>query len=123
MTKRFVPWIVFGVFLLYLAASAISLPLQVARLYPDGREEAVRGLRLQGLTARSFRDILAAGDDEAVFDFLENGALFALMGMGSYTAESSVAAPSVLFEDVQFSLLDEELPKPPLAPAPSFAVR
>ncbi len=99
----------------------VSLPLLAYRVHPDGREELLRGLRFQGLTTRSFRDILAAGDDPFAFHFLENGAPFALMGVGSYTAESSVIAPSVLFDDLQLSPLQEELPKPPVVPAPALA--
>ncbi len=44
----------------------VSIPLYVYRLYPDGREEMVRGERFRGLNARSLKDILAAGDDSAV---------------------------------------------------------
>ncbi|HZT28236.1 MAG TPA: metallopeptidase TldD-related protein [Bryobacteraceae bacterium] len=98
----------------------VSLPLRVYRVYPDGREEAVRGLRFRGLNARSFKDIVAAGNDENVFDFLENGAPFALIGAGAYVAETSVVAPSVLIDDLELAPLDEELPKLPVVPAPEI---
>ena len=45
-------------------APVSSMPVLVYRVYPDGREELVRGLRFRGLNARSLKDILAAGDDE-----------------------------------------------------------
>ena len=42
-----------------------STPLIAYRVYADGREELVRGLRFRGFTVRVFRDILAAGDTPA----------------------------------------------------------
>ena len=42
--------------------TAVSMPLYVYRLYPDGHEELIRGVRLRGLNARSLKDILAAGE-------------------------------------------------------------
>ena len=38
----------------------VSPPLLVYRVYPDGREELVRGLRFRGVSTRSLRDVLAA---------------------------------------------------------------
>jgi hypothetical protein len=101
------------------ASHPVSLPLLVYRVYPDGREELVRGLRFQGLNARSFKDILAAGNDQNVFEFLENGGPFALMGLGNYLAETSVVAPSILIDDLELRPLEDELPKLPLVPAPT----
>ena len=54
-----------------------------------------------GLNARSFKDIVAAGDDNNVFEFLENEAPFALMGAGGISAEASVVAPSILIDDLE----------------------
>ena len=65
------------------AARPVSLPLLAYRVYPDGREELVRGLRFKDLTVRSLRDIVAAGGEPAVFDYLENGAPFAADGSGA----------------------------------------
>jgi predicted Zn-dependent protease len=100
----------------------VSLPLLTYRIYPGGREELVRGVRFRGLNVRSFKDILAAGNDENVFDFLENGAPFAMMGGGSYVAETSVIAPSVLIDDLELHPLEEELPKMPVVPPPEIHV-
>jgi TldD protein len=98
----------------------VSLPVLAYRVYPDGREELVRGWRFRGLNARSLKDILAAGDDNNVFEFLNNQAPFALMGAASYVAESCVVAPSVLIDDVEMHPMEEELPKLPIVPAPEM---
>ena len=97
----------------------VSVPLLIYRVYPDGREELVRGMRFRGLNARSFKDILAAGDDVHVFDYLNNMAPFALMGAGTHAAETSVAAPSVLIDDLELHPLEDEHPELPVAPPPS----
>jgi hypothetical protein len=97
----------------------VSMPLYAYRLYPDGREELVRGVRFRGINARSLKDILAAGDDSVTFNYLDNGAPFALLGFGSGAAEVAVVAPSVLIDDLEMSKIDDEMPKLPIVPAPS----
>jgi hypothetical protein len=98
-----------------------AMPILIYKLYPDGKEEQVRGMRFRDLNVRALRDIRAAADDSNVFDYLENGAPLALMGMGSYAAETSVIAPSVLVDDMEMRKLDDERPKLPIVPSPLAA--
>lgn len=98
-----------------------SLPLLVFRVYPDGREERVRGIRFRGLNIRSLKDILAAGNDSNMFDYMENGAPFALMGVGAEFAQVSVVAPSILVDDLELLKIEEELPKLPVVPPPTLS--
>ncbi len=97
----------------------VSSPLLVYRVYRDGREELVRGLRFRGLSARSLRDIFAAGDDERAFDFLANGNPLSLAGSSNFVVAATVVAPSMLFEDLELERVEEDWPKLPLVPAPS----
>src|SRR5260370_35826012 len=62
------------------SAKAVSIPILAYRVYPDGREELVRGLRFRGFTARSFKDILAASVQNFLSDFLDNRPPMALTG-------------------------------------------
>ena len=101
-------------------ARPVSLPTLAYRIYPDGREELVRGLRFRGLNARSLKDILAAGNDATVFDYLDNGAPFALMGAGNFAAETCVVAPSVLIDDLELHPLEDEHPRLPVVPPPEL---
>jgi len=101
------------------SGQAVSIPLYVYRLYLDGHEELVRGERFRGINARSLKDILAAGDDTNAFNYLDNGAPFALLGFGSSSAQVTVAAPSVLIDDLELTKVDDELPKLPLVPSPA----
>ena len=97
---------------------ATSPPILVYRVFPDGREELVRGLRFAGLAARSLKDILAASDESHLFEFLESPAPFALMGATGFVSETAVIAPSVLIDDLELQKASEETPKPPVVPAP-----
>ena len=95
-----------------------SLPLLVYRVYPDGHEELVRGVRFRGLSTRSLRDIIAASSDSQAFDFLDSTAPFALMGAGSYITNATVVAPGLLIDELELEPSQEELPKLPLVPPP-----
>ncbi len=97
----------------------VAPPVLVYRIYPDGREELVRGLRFRGLGLRSFRDILAAGDTRSVYNYLDNGAPLALAGAGSFVVGCSVTAPSLLLEEVELEVAADDLAKPPIVPPPS----
>jgi hypothetical protein len=98
----------------------VSTPILVYKLFPDGREELVRGLRFRGFNVRSFKDILAAGNDETAFDFLENGAIFALMGATGFMTEATVIAPSLLIDDLELHPVEDQQPKLPVVPAPEW---
>jgi len=99
----------------------VSMPILVYKVFPDGREEMVRGLRFRGLNVRSLKDILAAGDDAQPFDFMDSPQVFALIGGSSFTSEACVVAPSILIDDLEMHPAEEELPKLPIVPAPELA--
>jgi len=98
----------------------VSSPLLVYKVFPDGREELVRGLRFRGLNVRSLKDILAAGNDGAAFEYMDSAAPFALMGASGFTAETCVVAPSILVDDLELHPVEEELPKLPVVSAPEL---
>ncbi|HUP05167.1 MAG TPA: metallopeptidase TldD-related protein [Bryobacteraceae bacterium] len=91
----------------------ISAPIQIYKVYPDGREEQVRGLRFRGVDVRSLKDILAAGDDNQVFEFMNSAR--------GFSAETSVVAPSILIDDLELYAPEDELPKLPIVPAPDIS--
>ncbi|HJZ99803.1 MAG TPA: metallopeptidase TldD-related protein [Candidatus Solibacter sp.] len=99
----------------------ISMPLLVYKLFPDGHEELLRGLRFRGFNGKSLKDILASGDDSNVFEYMENGAPFAILGGGRFTTEVCVVAPSILIDDLELRPIEEELPKLPIVSAPEMS--
>ena len=83
----------------------------VYKVYPDGRKEAVRGLDVVGTPLASFNKILAAADDEEVF----NGSCGASSG---WVPQSNIA-PSFLFESLEMQKSQKSDYKPPVLPAPA----
>ncbi len=104
-------------------ARVVSSPLLVYRLYPDGREEPVRGLRFRALDSRALKDMLAASREMEVFHYLENGAPMAIIGGAGYVTQVSVVAPSVLVDDLEMQTPREERPDPPVVPPPPFGAQ
>jgi hypothetical protein len=103
------------------SARPVSPPLLIYKVYPDGREELVRGLRFRGLTSRTLRDILAASSETDTFDFVNVAAPLAILGAGGYLAPASVTAPGLLFDELELEPPQDQLPKPPTVPPPNAA--
>jgi len=95
----------------------VSLPVLLYRVYADGREELVRGLRFRGVSTRSLRDIVAASRETALFDYVASGSV-AMLNPSGFLAPSAVIAPGMLFEEIEFELPQDQLPKPPVVPPP-----
>jgi hypothetical protein len=76
----------------------VGPPILAYKVYPDGREELVRGLRFRGF----------------------NGGAFAMLNSGGYTTEVSVVAPSLLIDDLELHAVEEEMPKLPVVPPPDL---
>ena len=100
----------------------VSPPVLIYRVYPDGREELVRGLRFRNLSARALRDILAASEESYAFNFINNAAPFAMVGAGGFLAPSTVVSPALLFEDLELERSQDELSTPPVVPPPPIEV-
>jgi predicted Zn-dependent protease len=115
-------------------AATDRLPLIVYRYFPaDGHQELVRGARITGFNARSLRNIAAIGDDNYVYNFMENetqgvaGTALGAFGSAQPSQASlpaSVVAPSLLFDEVEFRGARGEpkrlplIPEPPMSPTP-----
>jgi TldD protein len=95
----------------------VSSPLHVFRVYPDGKEELIRGMRFRGLSVRTLRDIVAVSNDSYLFHYLNSLAPMAMQGTG-YVAPTSVIGPSLLFEDLELERPQDEMPKLPVVPPP-----
>ena len=105
------------------SVSPVSPPVLAYRVYPDGREELVRGLRFNGVSTRSLRDILAASSETTVFDYLNNGAPLARSGVGGYIAATAVVSPGLLFDELELDRAQEQLQRPAIVPPPTTAAK
>jgi len=101
----------------------ISIPILAYKVFPDGHEELVRALHFRGLNTRSLKDILAAGDDSVLFEYMDSPAPFALIGSATYTTEVAVVGPSILVDDLELHPLEDEQPKLPVVTAPELTVK
>jgi predicted Zn-dependent protease len=91
--------------------------LEAYRVYLDGREELIRNADITGITAATFKEIVAASDSSVVYTapFSPRGAFGPT---GGYAA--SYVVPSILFEDIAVRGPRGEIPKPPVAKHPFF---
>ena len=85
-------------------------PIMVYRIYPDGREELVRGVDLIGTPLTTFSQIAAASDDMGVF----NGTC----GAESGGVPVSAASPSILVSRIEVQRKDKSQERLPLLPPP-----
>ncbi len=96
------------------------------KVYPDGREELVRGAHLSGMNAESFKEIVAAGTKATAYSSTHMPRFdFSMLssfadGMSSMPMVSYVV-PALLFEDLTLTKPSQELPKPPFSDPPPLA--
>ncbi len=96
------------------------------KVHLDGREELVRGARLSGMSADSFKEIVAASKSAAVYTVAQTPhfdfSMIASLG-GREVSEplASYVVPSLLFDDLTLTKPTTETPKPPFSSPPSSA--
>ena len=97
-------------------------PVLAWKVFPDGREELLRGVQLSGLNTSAFKEIVAASSEQNLltleFRPQPNLGNFSIGDEGY--APVTLAVPSLLFEDVTVRKIRGETPKPPVAPHPYF---
>lgn len=82
-----------------------SMPLAMYKVFPDGREELVRGAEFAEISPKAFKRIIAAGDKLYVSN-------------KSGIQGKTVAAPALLFEELDLAEIDRDFDKPPVLPSP-----
>ncbi len=86
------------------------IPTMVYRVYPDGREELVRGVDLIGTPLIAFSKIIAADDEVGVF----NG----ICGAESGWVPVSAVSPGILVSQIEVQRKVKSQERAPLLPAP-----
>jgi PmbA/TldA metallopeptidase C-terminal domain len=99
--------------------------IEAYKVYPDGREELVRNLEVNGLTLGSFKDIVAVSNAPAIQTTQVRIMARQPMMPGSFTPPSgpsvvSIQIPSLLFEDVGLQRPSGDVPSLPFSKHPSF---
>jgi hypothetical protein len=102
-------------------ARTLSSPILAYRVYPDGREELVRGLRFKEFSAKDLRDLDAASDHPYVLNYINNGSGFNFADISADATTSSVICPSLLFDSLDLARAEDDPGKLPVVPAPALA--
>lgn len=99
---------------------SLNSPLLAYRVYLDGHEELVRGLRFKDFSAKDLRDIDIASDQPYVFNYVNNGSSFNHAAVATSATTSTVIAPSLLLDSVDLAKGENEPGKQPIVPAPAL---
>jgi predicted Zn-dependent protease len=86
------------------------LPIMVYRVYPDGREELVRGVNLIGTPLTAFSKIVAGDAEVATF----NG----VCGAESGSVPVSASSPDLLVSQIEVAKKEKSTARAPILPAP-----
>jgi hypothetical protein len=100
----------------------VNNPVLAYKVFPDGREELVRGVQFFGLNAAAFRDIVAASKDQHILTVRfqpRNQMPMMTMAEENFTPVT-LAVPSLLFEEATIRKIRAEAPNPPVAGHPFF---
>jgi TldD protein len=90
----------------------LANPYSISRLYPDGKEEPVRGAEFGSMHINALRNVLATSDDETVYNY----------AIGSSSHPATIITPSLLVTgiDLKKSLGPGTYPKLPIVGAPDL---
>ncbi len=96
-----------------------SIPIVEAyKIYPDGREELLKNVQINSLSHQSFKDILFGSKEIYVHNLLAQNPGGGFGSEGSAWIPSSIISPSLLFEDLEITNVDKDIPKPPFLSNP-----
>jgi len=101
----------------------LNSPLLAFRVYMDGHEELVRGVRFKEFSAKDLRDVDAASDHPYVLNYVNNGSGLNVMDGGADATSSSVICPSLLFDNVDLARVEEEAGRLPLVQPPALVAQ
>jgi hypothetical protein len=87
--------------------ATVGDPIAIFKVYPDGREERVRGCEFGSIEVGALKDIIAAGREPVVHNTRCGGGL-----------PASIIAPAVLFEELELFKVEDEPQRLPIVPAP-----
>jgi predicted Zn-dependent protease len=92
--------------------------IEAYRLFPDGHEEMVSFAHVTEITYNSFKNILAASDQPAIYTVRASGTL--LLPGGPFAPRDLVTyvVPGLLFEDVSLVHASNNSAKPTVIPSP-----
>jgi hypothetical protein len=101
------------------------LALLAYKVFPDGHEELVRNVAIEGVSTTTFKDVVAASANSLVYTTpflsMKNSVFFIFAGGSPQEASPpmvSFVVPSLLVDDVTLKRSIKENPNPPLSSRP-----
>ncbi len=95
--------------------------IEAYKVYPDGREELIRGAQAYHISTQSFKDIILAGKDKYAMNYLAPAVTSPFLSGGKQYIGATIISPNLLFEDAEIKTFEDDFPKPPLYPSPRAA--
>lgn len=92
--------------------------IEASRIYPDGHEEALRDAKVAGISASTFKDILAVSSERTVYNQQVQFTSILNFSPSAVGDLVSYVAPAMLFEDMTVDHLSTSAPKPPVVQSP-----
>lgn len=107
----------------------LTKPYSVFRVYPDGKEELVRGIEFSTISINAFKDVLATSDEEFVYNYPVSGSslissgigrIISLLGGGGFSpVNATVITPAMLLESIDMRKSAGNYPKLPIVSYPA----
>lgn len=88
------------------------------KIFPDGREELVRGAQLSGLSPQSFKDVIKVGKSNYVLNYLSPAVVSSFISGGKSYLPVSIVSFDLLFEDAELKTQEGDFTKPPFVSRP-----
>lgn len=101
--------------------AAIGKPSLVKRIYPDGREELVRGAAFTAVPLRALKDLLDIGNTGVPYHYVSagTGRPFDALFEPPTGIAISIVSPPLVFRDLDIKKPRGAQRKPPIAPRPA----
>ncbi len=106
-----------GVFISFQSEPKVNI-IEAYKIFPDGKEQLIRGGEGSGFTVQSFKDIILCGQDKYVLNYLAPSISSPYMTGGSQYTGATIISPDLLFEDGEIRKIEEDFPRPPLFSSP-----
>lgn len=107
---------------------SLTKPYSIYKVYPDGKEELVRGLEFRSHSINILKDILATSDDETVYDYpvIAGGgsgvmsSILSLLGSSGASSQyyATVITPSLLISEMDLKKTTGNFSKLPIVDYP-----
>lgn len=88
------------------------------KVYPDGKEELIRGADVNSISVQSFKDIIAVGKEFFAYNYLAPSVISPYVTGGDQYVGVSIITPDLLFEDLEIKSTEDDFRKPPIIPNP-----